>query len=85
MKSRRMDNLLLRFSVVVRNGLNLALFFVRLQFLKCMLHVQLNYLFPSQSIMAPICRAVVVFAVAFAVFLALDILDVLWPSEQVQP
>lgn len=81
MKSQRMDNLLLRFGVVVRNGLSLALFFCqttsnKFQFLKCMLHVQLDYLFSSQSTMAPICRAVDVFAVAVAVYLALDILDV---------
>ena len=31
MKSQRMDNLLLRFFVVVRNDLNLALLFVRLR------------------------------------------------------
>ena len=31
MKSRRMDNLLLRFGIAVRNGLNLALFFIRLR------------------------------------------------------
>ena len=38
--------------------------------------MQLDYLFLSQSIMAPICRAVDAFAVAVAVYLTLDILDV---------
>ena len=41
-----------------------------------MLHVQLDYFFRSQSIIAWICRAVLLFAVAVVVYLAFDILDV---------